>query len=65
MELVLLSTEPYRFQEKDRDELQTALNKPVHLIDGEMTTWYGSRAIEGLGYLAGFSSRLSSPPGAA
>jgi ABC-type Fe3+-hydroxamate transport system substrate-binding protein len=65
VELVLLSTEPYRFREKHRDELEIALRKPVHLIDGEMTTWYGSRAIEGLGYLAEFSSRLSSPPGAA
>lgn len=57
-ELVLLSTEPYRFTEKHRDELRSLLRKPVHLIDGEMTSWYGSRAIPGLRYLAGFSASL-------
>lgn len=58
-ELLLLSTEPYRFRESDRDALRAALGKPVYLIDGEMTSWYGPRAIEGLRYLAEFSSRLS------
>lgn len=57
-DLVLLSTEPYRFREKHRAGLESALNKPVHLIDGEMTSWYGSRAIQGLRYLADFSARL-------
>ena len=57
-ELILLSTEPFRFQEKHRHELQTTLQKPVYLIDGEMTSWYGPRAIAGLGYLAEFSSSL-------
>lgn len=57
-ELVLLSTEPYRFREKHRHELQTTLNKPVHLVDGEMTSWYGSRAIPGLRYLADFAASL-------
>ena len=57
-ELVLLSSEPYRFRETHRAELQTALQKPVHLIDGEMTSWYGSRAIQGLRYLADFAANL-------
>lgn len=64
-ERVLLSSEPYRFCEKHRVELEAALGKPVHLIDGEMTSWYGPRAIEGLRYLAEFSARLSPSPGAA
>ena len=64
-DLILLSTEPYRFGERHRSELQSRLGKPVHLIDGEMTSWYGPRAIAGLAYLAAFSSRLSSPPRAA
>ena len=58
IELVLLSTEPYRFRGKHKEELQQQLKLPVFLIDGEMTSWYGSRAIEGLRYLAEFSSRL-------
>ena len=57
-ELILLSTEPYRFREGHRDELRLALKKPVCLIDGEMTSWYGSRAIQGLRYLADFSASL-------
>lgn len=56
---VLLSTEPYRFGEKHRIELQASLQKPVHLIDGEMTSWYGPRAIEGLRYLAEFSRSMT------
>ena len=57
-ELILLSTEPYRFREKHRAEMQSALGKPVFLIDGEMTSWYGPRAIAGLRYLADFSISL-------
>jgi ABC-type Fe3+-hydroxamate transport system substrate-binding protein len=58
IETVLLSSEPYRFQERHLDEIKSALNKPAHLIDGEMTSWYGSRAIRGLRYLADFSASL-------
>ena len=57
-ELILLSTEPYRFREKHKGELQTKLKNPVHLIDGEMTSWYGSRAIQGLRYLSEFTATL-------
>ena len=57
-ELILLSTEPYRFQEKHRAELQASSSKPVSLIDGEMTSWYGPRAIAGLRYLANFAASL-------
>ena len=57
-ERVLLSTEPYRFMETHRDELQRQLGLPVSLIDGEMTSWYGPRAIAGLRYLAEFSASL-------
>ena len=58
-DLVLLSTEPYRFREKHKIELQASLRKPVHLIDGEMTSWYGPRAIAGLRYLAEFSRSIA------
>jgi ABC-type Fe3+-hydroxamate transport system substrate-binding protein len=56
--VVLLSSEPYRFQERHLDEIKNTLKKPARLIDGEMTSWYGPRAIAGLGYLADFSSSL-------
>jgi len=58
VELVLLSSEPYRFQEKHLAEVNIALKKPARLIDAEMTSWYGSRAIQGLRYLAEFSLSL-------
>jgi ABC-type Fe3+-hydroxamate transport system substrate-binding protein len=58
IELVLLSSEPYRFQEKHLNEIKNTLQKPARLIDGEMTSWYGSRAIQGMRYLAGFSASL-------
>ena len=58
VDLVLLSSEPYRFRERDLGELQAALGKPVMLIDGEMTSWYGSRAIAGLEYMRRFAAGL-------
>ena len=48
---VLLSSEPYRFTEAHADALEKQIGKPVSLIDGEMMSWYGSRAIAGLRYL--------------
>ena len=60
VELVLLSSEPYRFREKHLDEIKYTLMKPAYLIDGEMTSWYGSRAIAGLEYLRQFVAGLSS-----
>ena len=53
-ELVLLSTEPYRFRSRHLDEfasLPGLRGKTLMLVDGEMTSWYGSRAIAGLAYL--------------
>jgi ABC-type Fe3+-hydroxamate transport system substrate-binding protein len=48
---VLLSTEPYRFTEVHADALERQIGKPVQLVDGEMMSWYGSRALAGLRYL--------------
>jgi ABC-type Fe3+-hydroxamate transport system substrate-binding protein len=57
--LVLLSSEPYRFREHHVEELRSHLPMcKVALIDGEMTAWYGSRAIRALGYLARFRAGL-------
>ncbi len=48
---VLLSSEPYRFTGTHVDALEKQIGKPVQLLDGEMMSWYGSRAIAGLRYL--------------
>ena len=59
--IVLLSSEPYRFREPHASELRKQLpGRAVALIDGEMTAWYGSRAIGALGYLARFRAALDS-----
>jgi ABC-type Fe3+-hydroxamate transport system substrate-binding protein len=58
---VLLSSEPYSFRERHVAELRAdplLAKKKIALIDGAMTAWYGSRAIEGLGYLRRFRETL-------
>jgi ABC-type Fe3+-hydroxamate transport system substrate-binding protein len=55
---VLLSSEPYHFRECHVREVVAAVDgAEVSLIDGEMTSWYGSRAIQGLRYLAEYTRR--------
>lgn len=51
---MLLSTEPYLFTAADAAQLRGTVGTPVELIDAEMTSWYGSRAIRGLAYLRDF-----------
>ncbi len=48
---VLLSTEPYRFTQAHAEALEKQIGKPVRLVDGEMMSWYGSRALAGVRYL--------------
>jgi ABC-type Fe3+-hydroxamate transport system substrate-binding protein len=53
---VLLSSEPYHFRERHLAGVAAAVDgADVSLIDGEMTSWYGSRAIKGLHYLAKYT----------
>jgi len=59
VDLVLLSSEPYRFRERHRAEIASHTGRPTLLVDGEMTSWYGPRAIAGLGYLREFTARAS------
>jgi ABC-type Fe3+-hydroxamate transport system substrate-binding protein len=51
IDCVLLSTEPFRFQEAHADALEQQIGKPVYFIDGEMMSWYGTRSVAGLHYL--------------
>jgi hypothetical protein len=64
--VVLLASEPYLFREAHVAELRTEpllREKRIALVDGEMTAWYGSRAIEGLGYLRRFREQLDRSSG--
>jgi len=56
---VFLSSEPYRFRERHVEEVGRLSGLPASLIDGEMASWYGSRAIEGLRHLAALRRRLA------
>ncbi len=58
---VLLPSEPYRFGEEHAEEARRLLGAdvPVTLVDGEMVSWYGTRAISGLCYLAALRRDLA------
>lgn len=59
VERVLLSSEPFPFTERHVAELQARFaSVPVQLIDAEMTSWYGSRAIDGLAHLRALRARV-------
>jgi len=62
VDFVLLSSEPYSFRERHcveiLDSLPQGSRTRVALIDGAMTSWYGSRAIPGLRYLLDFRRDL-------
>jgi ABC-type Fe3+-hydroxamate transport system substrate-binding protein len=50
---VLLSTEPFPFDEKYRDELVEATGLPAErfrIVDGELLSWHGSRTPAGIDY---------------
>ncbi len=57
---VLLSSEPFPFKAKHAEEVSDLLRGrvPVLPIDGEMTSWYGSRAPAALDYLARIAHRF-------
>jgi ABC-type Fe3+-hydroxamate transport system substrate-binding protein len=45
-DVVLLSTEPFPFDEKHKLELESKLNSEIAIVDGEMFSWYGSRMLK-------------------
>ena len=61
-DIVFFSSEPFPFKPAHVDELRKLTGDtetPCEFIDGEMTSWYGNRAVEGLRYLRQLSARLS------
>ncbi|WP_082854905.1 cobalamin-binding protein [Paraburkholderia phytofirmans] len=56
---ILLSSEPYRFTQAHCDALKRdprLAGKRIELIDGELVSWYGVRAIDGVAYLLGHAA---------
>ena len=56
---ILLSTEPFAFTRRDAQALAQRWRKPVELVDGEWTSWYGPRAIAGLRALTHLRAALA------
>lgn len=59
VDLVLLSSEPFPFKERHVAEIRAhagAKCPTIRLFDGEMASWYGSRAIRAMDYLARFAA---------
>jgi iron complex transport system substrate-binding protein len=69
VDAVLLSSEPFPFGQKHRAELAVATGLPIeriHVVDGELLGWPGSRTLAGVGYVGELAERLASPdPGTA
>lgn len=59
---VLLATEPYRFTRRHVPEAEACFGKPACLVDGQLVSWYGSRAAAGLRYLARVRHACASRP---
>ena len=60
-DLVLLPSEPFEFTAEHRDAFardHPEVAQPL-LLDGEMVSWYGSRAIPGIEYLAALAQRCA------
>lgn len=54
-EMILLSSEPYPFEEKHIDEMRGDLpGIKIILADGEMFSWYGSRLLKSVEYFNSF-----------
>ena len=65
-DLCLLSSEPYPFRDVHLREVGALVGgAQVELVDGEMLSWYGSRAIAGLAYLERLVRRTAGGPGSA
>ncbi|MCO5947885.1 helical backbone metal receptor [Mucilaginibacter flavidus] len=58
-DIILLSSEPYPFKEKDLAELRALVPfATVKLVDGEMFSWYGSRLLEAPAYFNALMAEL-------
>ena len=58
-EFILLSSEPYPFSEKHRNEIQQILPQTkIALVDGEMFSWYGSRLLKAPAYFQKLQKQL-------
>jgi len=58
-ELVLLSSEPYPFQEKDKKDFELLPNNClISIVDGEAFSWYGNRMLQTPKYLQKLNEQI-------
>lgn len=59
-DIIFLSSEPYPFKEKHIQELKNICpNSNIHLVDGEMFSWYGSRLLKSVKYFIDLNDKFS------
>lgn len=60
-DMILLSSEPYPFRDKHIEEIRGLVGRrpDIRLIEGDMVSWYGSRAIAGVTYLQSLATELA------
>ena len=59
LELILLSSEPFPFQEKHIKELkQKSIIAKTIIVDGEMFSWHGSRLIKAFDYFINLRNNI-------
>lgn len=64
VERVLLASEPFPFRERHlADVVGLVPGRTAQLVDGELISWYGSRAIRGLDYLRALRSGVEAAAG--
>jgi ABC-type Fe3+-hydroxamate transport system substrate-binding protein len=58
-DIVMLSSEPYPFQQEDADYIESKLSgTKVLLVDGEIFSWYGSRILKAPEYINSLLSQF-------
>ena len=59
-DIILLSSEPYAFRQKHANDLvrSSLMPRRIALADGELLSWYGSRAIGGLRYVKDLRTQI-------
>lgn len=60
-DLILLSSEPFPFQQKHLDEIKEFSNSRIEIVDGEFFSWYGSRQLKAFQYFQELQNYLSRP----
>lgn len=58
-DLIMLSSEPYPFNEQDKDEIYKKTGIKTELVDGSYCSWYGSRMLKAQKYLRHLSNKMT------